>query len=1068
MKVKKIGVLLSTIVLGAALAHAESAVSLAGEWRFALDRQDTGVTEKWFDQNLNGRIQLPGALQNQGFGDEISTNTQWTGGFGIEKWQQTKYKKYRQPGNIKVPFFLQPDKHYVGAAWYQRDIEIPTDWQGQRILLSLERAHWTTQAWLDDKPLGTNVSLSVPHVYDLGTSLAPGRHRLSIRVDNRILVAVGNLSHSVSDETQGNWNGLIGDLTLSATSPVWIEDAQVYPDIAKKTALVKIQIGNVTGKAGKGTLKIGNAIQPVDWSENGGVAEVEVALGSGAKLWDEFSPAVQKLDVKLTGAGVNTERRIVFGLREIGVKDHQFIINNRPTFFRGTLECCIFPLTGYPPTDVESWKRIIRICQSHGLNHIRFHSWCPPEAAFAAADELGFYYQVEIAAWASTVGDDQSLGQWLYDEAARILKAYGNHPSFLLMPYGNEPSGKNRDRWLGDWVNHWKQTDPRRLYTSAAGWPAIPENQYHITGDARGPKGWQGKDYQKILDECKIPRATVKNIDVPVVVHEMGQYCAYPNFDEIAKYTGPLKPKNFEIFRDSLTEHGMLHQARNFFMASGKLQALCYKEDIEAALRTPGFAGIQLLDLRDFPGQGTSLVGVLDPFWDSKGYITAAEYRRFYNTTVPLARMTRHTWTSAEVLKTEIEIAHFGAAPLEKAHPYWKVLTTDGHVVASGELPVQTVPLGIGTKLGQVSLALEKLPAPKQYKLVVGLSGTSFENDWNFWVYPAALPVPSADVLVTETFDDAARQCLATGGKVLLAAGQFGTGNPKLTFDPIFWNRIMMDKQAQQTLGLLCDPKHPALAQFPTEYFQDWQWYEIVTSARLLALDSLPLNLQPIVQPIDDWNTNRKIGLIFECKVGQGKLLVCAADLSKDLSTRPAARQLRASLLAYAASKAFNPDVQVTEAQLAEILDRAKPSALTKLGAKVIKCDSQTVNFPAANILDGNPDTFWHTRYGDKADPMPHTLVIDLGREVALSGFKYLPRQDMSRGRWADCAVYCSNDPDAWGDAAASAKLRDSDPWQTFPFKKVVTARYLKVLIKSEIQNNPFASAAELDVILAK
>ncbi len=920
---------LSSIVLGAALAQAADSVSLAGEWRFALDRKDAGVAEKWFGKNLADRIQLPGALQNQGFGDDITVATKWTGGTRVERWLTLpQYEKYRQPGNIKIPFFLQPDKHYTGAAWYQRDIEIPAGWQGRRVVLTLERAHWTTQAWLDDRPLGSNVSLSVPHVYDLGTGLAPGRHRLSIRVDNRLLVDVGARAHSVSDETQGNWNGLIGNLTLSSTGPVWIDDVQAYPDIAKKTARVNVRFGNASGRAGSGVLKIGSISRPVSWLENGGSAEVEVALGGDAGLWDEFSPVLQKLNVQLSGDGATDERQLVFGLREIGTQDRQFVINGRPTFFRGTLECCIFPLTGYPPTDVEAWKRIIRICQDHGLNHIRFHSWCPPEAAFVAADELGFYYQVEVAAWA-TVGDGAPIDQWLYDEAARILKAYGNHPSFLLMPYGNEPQGKNRERWLGDWVNHWKQTDPRRLYTSGAGWPCIPENQYHINDNIRGSKGWLGRDYQKMLDAVSLKNVTVKTIDVPMIAHEVGQYCAYPDFDEMKKYTGPLKPKNFEIFRESLAEHGMLHQAKEFVMASGKLQALCYKEDIEASLRTPGIGGVQLLDLHDFPGQGTSLIGILDPFWDSKGYITPAEFRRFYNTTVPLTRLTRHIWTTEETLTTDVEIAHFGAAPFAAAQPYWKVLADDGQVVAAGDLPVQAVPLGTRTKLGRISLALRNLPAPNQYKLVVGLKDTPFENDWNIWVYPAGMPAAPADVLIAESFDESVCRRLADGGKVLLLAAKPGSGNPKLTFLPVFWNHYIWQKR-EQTLGLLCDPKHPALAQFPTRYFQDWQWYDILSSANGIVLDRLPGDLRPIVQPIDDWNTNRKLGMIFECKVGPGKLLVCAADLSTDLSARPAARQLRASLLAYAASGAFNPKTEVEPSVLTEAFSLAGPPALVK------------------------------------------------------------------------------------------------------------------------------------------
>jgi len=914
--------LFTLLLLAILSAHADESaqtISLKGAWRFALDRKGVGIAEKWFDRNLDGRVQLPGALQNQGLGDDITVNTRWIGGSGAAQWMKPKYEKYRQPGNIKIPFFLQPEKHYVGAAWYQRDIDIPAAWQNRRVVVTLERAHWETQAWLDDQPLGTQASLSAPHVYDLGAKLTPGRHRLSIRVDNRMVVNVGWRAHSVSDETQGNWNGLIGDLTLSTTSPVWIEDAQVYPDIATKTALVKVRVGNATGKPGAGELKIGSVSQSINWSEKGGAAEVKIALGADARLWDEFSPNLQHIEVKLTGANADDQRKLVFGLREIAVKDGQFVINGRPTFFRGTLECCIFPLTGYPPTDVESWKRIIRICQFHGLNHMRFHSWCPPEAAFVAADELGFYCSAEVAAW-TEVGSGKPIDRWLYEEAARIQQAYGNHPSFLMMPYGNEPNGANSNRWLGDWVNYWKQTDFRRLYTSAAGWPTIPENQYHIDySHVRGISGWLGLDYKQGLAQAKWKKSAPNQKDVPVIVHEMGQWCVYPDFDEIPKYTGPLKPKNFEIFRDSLTEHGMLPQARDFFMASGKLQVLCYKEEIEAALRTPGICGVQLLDLHDFPGQGTSLIGVLDPFWNSKPYITPAQYRRFYNSTVPLARLLRRTWTANETLTAAVEIAHFGAAPLANARPYWKVFSTTGKVVASGEFPVQTVPIGQGTKLGDVRLALEKWPAPQQYKLVVGLNQTPFENDWNFWVYPTESPETPKGLLVTESFDDAARKQLAEGGKVLLASGKIGSGN-QLTFQPIFWNRFMWQKE-ESTLGLLCEPKHPALALFPTEYFQDWQWQDIVTKGHGIVLDELPRELKPIVQPIDDWNTNSKLGLVFECKVGPGKLLVCAADLSANLGARPAARQLRASLLNYVASNKFKPSCELSEALLMRVFE---------------------------------------------------------------------------------------------------------------------------------------------------
>jgi len=271
---------------------------------------------------------------------------------------------------------------------------------------------------------------------------------------------------------------------------------------------------------------------------------------------------------------------------------------------------------------------------------------------------------------------------WLYQEAERILRAYGNHPSFLLMPYGNEPGGPKQKEWLSQWVNHWKARDPRRLYTSGSGWPTIDENQYHVTPGPRGPSGWIGRDYAN----------ATKDFQVPVIVHEMAQWCVYPNFDEIAKYTGPLQARNFEIFRDSLAEHGMLEQWRDFVRASGKLQVLCYKEEIEAAMRTPGVSGVQLLDLHDFPGQGTALVGVLDAFWDSKGYVTPAQFRRFYNTTVPLARMAKRVWTSDETFRADLEVAHFGPGPLENAVASWKLIDTKGSLLARGELRPRACP----------------------------------------------------------------------------------------------------------------------------------------------------------------------------------------------------------------------------------------------------------------------------------------------------------------------------------------------------------------------------------------
>jgi hypothetical protein len=348
------------------------------------------------------------------------------------------------------------------------------------------------------------------------------------------------------------------------------------------------------------------------------------------------------------------------------------------------------------------------------------------------------------------------------------------------------------------------------------------------------------------------------------------------------------------------------------------------------------------------------------------------------------------------------------------------------------------------------------------------LKGTPFENDWNVWVYPSSSEgAAPADVLVTPALDQAALARLDAGGRVLLLPSRLSRLHPRLDFEPIFWNRYMFHNQARQTLGLLCDPKHPALAKFPTQFFQDWQWDEIVTGAHGMVLDALPKDLRPIVQPIDDWNTNRKLGLVWECRVGSGKLLICSADLEKDLGRRPAARQLRESLLSYLAGKHFSPKVAVTKEDLARLLDLTQPSKLATLGARVIDTDSEdnANGNVAANAIDGNADTIWHTQWNPAEEPMPHHLTIDLGRALALKGITYLPRQDGANGRIADCEVYCSDDPNAWVAPAAKVKWPNSDQLQTVVFKQPVKARYLKVVARSEVNRNPYASIAELDVL---
>lgn len=914
-------------------------ISLAGNWRFALDRADAGAGANWFAKTMkaDASIALPGILQTQGFGDEVTADTKFVAALPRDmRWYMLpQYKPYTVPGNVLVPYLSQPVRHYLGVAWYQRDIDIPAGWDGKRVELLLERTRWQTDVYLGDKLIGSNRSLVAPHEYDLGV-LKQGKHLLTIRIDNRMLSPTYRPDgHAVSDGEGSTWNGIVGRIELSATSPVWIADAQVFPNVAAKSAQVRVSIGNVSGKAGAGTLSAVGKSVPVKWEDAGGKAIIDVPMPN-AKLWSEFTPELQQLTLTLKGNGADHQKQVTFGMREIKTDGNKILLNGEQLQLRATHDGGGFPLTGYPATDVATWKKIIGICKAWGLNGMRFHSWCPPEAAFIASDELGFYLQPECGMWNSFDAEGKMLAV-LNDETNRLLKAYGNHPSMIMLGATNEPAG-NYAKQLPGWEKNWRETDPRRLYTDGTGrWAPPPGGKgtayaadFLVTGSpARGPRGWFGADYEEQLNMIK------GGATVPCIGHEIGQYCAYPDFGIIEKFAGKGKyaafpegigwgkvaymyPGNYMIMRDSAKAHGVLPQNKALAHASGKFQVACYKEEIEALLRTPSYSGYELLDLHDYLGQGGALIGLLDAFWEEKGYVTAGEFKRFNNTTVPLVRLKDRIFTTDKTLTASAEVSHYGPTALNSVTPAWKIVNSSGKAVMSGSLPARNIARGSAQSLGNISADLGKLPAPASYSLVLDLGTTGFSNQWTFWVFPASAKSEAPkDVLVTESWDEAKAR-LASGGKVLFLSGvpEKPSADLALTTSPIFWNRLMNPNRTWM-LGLLNNSKHGALSGFPTEDHCDFQWVNLLPKTVAMNMEALAPTLDFVVQPIDDWNRNLRLSMLFECQVGNGKLMVTSFDLSDGATgQKPVAASLRKSVLDYMASAKFNPKSKVAMPEL--------------------------------------------------------------------------------------------------------------------------------------------------------
>ncbi|HEY4207013.1 MAG TPA: glycoside hydrolase family 2, partial [Puia sp.] len=639
-------------------------ISLAGIWKFKLDPLSTGVGSNGVQllPRLPEDITLPGSTDQAGKG----TRTQ--GGTSLR---------------------LTRRYEYMGPAWYEKQVYVPAYWKGKYIRLFLERAHWETEVWVNDRLVGRRESLSVPHSYDITAVVHPGGNNvIRIRVDNSKLYDIG-FTHAISEETQTDWNGIIGRIELQAFDPVHIEDVQAYPETEAHKVRLRIAVAHPAGGLVKGELrcefgtfnsKDKTAIPSASILFEGrdSVIVVDTSLYLGEKLftWDEFDPALYKLSIQLG----NDTKEVVFGMRQMGTEGTRFTVNGRPVFIRGTVNSAEFPLTGYPSMDLEAWRHIFRVCKDYGLNAMRFHSWCPPEAAFDAADEAGIYLQVENADWRFNIGKDAAADGFLREEAARILKEYGNHPSFTMFCEGNELVGPAVNTFLSGLLEQWKK-DPRHLYTGSSGYPVVAGNQYNDFYGAR-PQHWKeglkGRFNAAPLNTNYDYGEYVQRFKVPMITHEIGQWCVYPDFDQLSKYTGVLKPFNYELFRESLRDHHMLDLAKDFTEASGKFQVIQKKEEIESYLRTPGMGGYHLLQLEDFPGQGTAPVGVVDDFWDAKPYTSGKEWLHFQSAMVPLLRTSSFTWTNDQAFTGVLEFANFGRRPLKKAVVRWSLQYADG------------------------------------------------------------------------------------------------------------------------------------------------------------------------------------------------------------------------------------------------------------------------------------------------------------------------------------------------------------------------------------------------------
>jgi len=822
-----------------------------------------------------------------------------------------------------VLMHLQQRYSYIGPAWYRREVDIPKKWMGKDVDLVLERVMWKSQVWINGQYIGAQNSLTTPHRYDISAALKPGRNEITIGVDNSRQLAIGD-PHAYTEQSQTIWNGIIGRIALIARDKVRIDGLELRPDLAGNAVGVTVQAHNGTEKEAEvdlslqaeadnfsapnlPSMKSRVTLPPGDSEE-----KIVYPMGTNYALWSEFTPRLYRMKAILNGAGFHSTVIDTFGMREFKAYQHWFTINGRWTFLRGTVNCCEFPKTGYPDMTGKQWEKIFSTVKAFGLNHVRFHTWCPPEAAFEAADRMGVYLEVELPDWSFKIGQDAAVTDFFRAEGERMIREYGNHPSWVMLTMGNELKGDYTV--LDDLKNHFRKLDPQLLYDSTTypsshqrGKEPEPGDDYYISQDTKNGRA-RGQDiFENTVPNTETNFAkAISCISVPYISHEVGQYCVYPNLAEIPKYDGVLRPTAMEAIRADLAKKGRLAEAPIYTRDSGKLAALLYKEEIERALRTTNQAGFQLLQLNDFPGQGTSTVGLLDAFWDSKGLITPGQFRKFCGPVVPLLLMAKRVYQNDETFDAGIEVANFGPAPITNATVVWKIF--DGETkIANGQYQAPLIPFGHNGEIGRIQQPLSAVTKASKLKVTIELAGTSIANNWNVWVYPKSEPLAQTNVQVFESPGPDFFKALQDGDRVLLLPAWDDVKSPLAAeFVPVFWNPVMFPNQPG-TMGAMIDARHPVFADFPTKDWTDWQWWELLHRSFSINLDNLPAKVDMPFRFVDKFNRNALPCAIFEAKVGKGKLLVCTLDISSDLDTRIAARQLRRSILEYMSSDKFKP-----------------------------------------------------------------------------------------------------------------------------------------------------------------
>lgn len=955
-------------------------ILLNGKWHVVLEDGTTG------------QMDLPGTLDENGIGHRDVGANQWH----PDAVLGNAAGEIDKDAPIATRFTRRHT--YEGEARISRKITVP-DYGTDRLFVLAERAR-ALRLLVDGEVCAVfrQGTLSTPYIFEL-TGTAPGEHEFTFLSDNSypgMPKAAICYSSAATDETQTNWNGILGECSMYTRPQNFIDSLRVYPRAVKKEEKNKAggYVLDVCVELAPGAKKVykdakiilqsealaageledtqtlteiisysgeGLAEAGTDKEENPKTMEIwfrDLPLRENVKLWDEDEGNLYEMAVTLDNGmsaedkgGSTAECRTRFGIRSFGDNGSgRLALNGRAIFLRGEANCAEYPETGHPPMTIPEWKEMLLKYRSYGINFVRFHSHCEPEAAFAAADELGMLLQPELSHWdpKDAFGTEESY-RYYRAELVDLLKTYANHPSFVMLTLGNELQAQDEGRErMRELVRTAKRMDPTRLYANGSNAfygeeGCDPESDFYtsqsckdvvIRGTFSGMRGYLNENYpsaDRTYDEAMAEIR--KEYQKPVFSFEVGQFEVLPDFEELESFHGISDPVNLKLIKKRVEERGLLPTWEKYVEATGELSRLAYREEIEAAMRTRELSGISLLGLQDFPGQGTALVGMMNSHLEPKPYDFARpeRFREFFQECRILVKLPHYTYEAGERLIAEVEAANFGKENIEGVFCWTlagkKSVSENGNcepaeikskntVIATGEDTEITICRpGSYTEVGSLDIPLDFVEKNTALTLKVRI-GDSI-SAYPIWVYRKTTPVCPENVYETRAFDMKTREILQNGGRVYLSPDADKESLPnsiKTQFTTDFWSVGTFADQ-EGGMGQLIDTEHPIFKEFPTDFHTDWQWWIMATKRAVI----LPHPMKTIITEMDSYAFLRPMAQMIEFRCLKGKVLLSTMELHKS-QQYPEVRALQASIYTYLSGENFEPAEEITEEELSMLV----------------------------------------------------------------------------------------------------------------------------------------------------